>query len=45
MKLGETQVTGVFRERVSMSPGVRIRVRPELSSIHLFAADGGQRLN
>jgi multiple sugar transport system ATP-binding protein len=45
MKLGETQVTGVFRERVSLSPGATIRVRPELASIHLFAADGGQRLN
>ncbi|CDN54596.1 ATPase component of ABC-type sugar transporter [Neorhizobium galegae bv. officinalis bv. officinalis str. HAMBI 1141] len=45
MKLGETLVTGVFRERVSLSPGATIRVRPELGNIHLFAADGGQRLN
>ena len=45
MKLGETQVTGVFRERVSMAPGAIIHVRPELSNIHLFAADGGERLN
>ncbi|WP_105385329.1 ABC transporter ATP-binding protein [Neorhizobium alkalisoli] len=45
MKLGETQVTGVFRERVSLSPGATIRVRPDLASIHLFAADGGQCLN
>ncbi|MBW6422560.1 sn-glycerol-3-phosphate ABC transporter ATP-binding protein UgpC [Rhizobium sp. XQZ8] len=45
MKLGETQVTGVFRERVRLSPGETIRARPDLANIHLFAADGGQRLN
>ncbi|MDP9811163.1 multiple sugar transport system ATP-binding protein [Rhizobium tibeticum] len=45
VKLGDTTVTGVFRERVSLSPGATIRVRPELANIHLFAADGGQRLN
>ncbi|MEN3148463.1 sn-glycerol-3-phosphate ABC transporter ATP-binding protein UgpC [Neorhizobium sp. IRAMC:178] len=45
MKLGEMLATGVFRERVSLSPGATIRVRPELGNIHLFAADGGQRLN
>jgi multiple sugar transport system ATP-binding protein len=45
MKLGGTQVTGVFRERVALSPGATIRVRPDLANIHLFAADGGQRLN
>ncbi|CAN7376040.1 ABC transporter ATP-binding protein [Neorhizobium sp. LjRoot104] len=45
MRLGETLVTGVFRERVSLSPGATIRVRPGLNNIHLFAADGGQRLN
>ncbi len=45
MKLGGTQVTGVFRERVALSPGATIRVRPDFANIHLFAADGGQRLN
>jgi len=45
MKLGETLATGVFRERVSLSPGATIRVRPDLDNVHLFAADGGQRLN
>ena len=33
------------RERVSLSSGATIHVRPELSNIHLFAADGGLRLN
>ncbi|CDM60708.1 MULTISPECIES: ABC transporter ATP-binding protein [Rhizobium] len=45
MKLGDTTVSGVFRERVSLSPGATIRLRPELANIHLFAADGGQRMN
>uniref|UniRef100_UPI003100C71C ABC transporter ATP-binding protein n=1 Tax=Neorhizobium sp. EC2-8 TaxID=3129230 RepID=UPI003100C71C len=45
MKLGETLATGVFRERVSLSPRATIRVRPELDNVHLFAADGGERLN
>ncbi|TDX83694.1 carbohydrate ABC transporter ATP-binding protein (CUT1 family) [Neorhizobium sp. R1-B] len=45
MKLGETQITGVFRERVSLSPGATIRVRPDINTAHLFAADDGQRLN
>ena len=44
-KLGETQITGVFRERVSLSPGATIRVRPDINTAHLFAADDGQRLN
>lgn len=45
MKLGEITITGVFRERITLTPGSTIRVRPELASIHLFAADSGQRLN
>jgi multiple sugar transport system ATP-binding protein len=45
MKLGQTAVTGVFRERVALSPGERIHVRPDLDKIHLFAADSGQRMN
>ncbi|MCB5203985.1 sn-glycerol-3-phosphate ABC transporter ATP-binding protein UgpC [Neorhizobium sp. T786] len=45
MKLGETTITGVFRERIALTPGSTIRVRPELASVHLFAADSGQRLN
>ncbi|MBX5159217.1 sn-glycerol-3-phosphate ABC transporter ATP-binding protein UgpC [Rhizobium sp. NZLR8] len=45
VKLGDTTVTCVFRERVSLSPGAMIRVRPELATVHLFAADDGQRLN
>ena len=44
MKLGDTTVTGVFRERVSLSHSATIRVRPELANIHLFAADDGRRL-
>jgi multiple sugar transport system ATP-binding protein len=45
MKLGETEVTGVFRERILLSSGATIRVLPNLANIHLFAVDGGPRLN
>ncbi|RCS22769.1 sn-glycerol-3-phosphate ABC transporter ATP-binding protein UgpC [Phyllobacterium salinisoli] len=44
MKLGETQVIGVFRERVALLSGATIRVRPDLASLHLFSNNGGQRL-
>jgi multiple sugar transport system ATP-binding protein len=44
MKLGDTIVTGVFRERVNYSPGATICVRFEPAYIHHFAGKGGQRL-
>ncbi len=45
MKFGETQVTGVFRERINGAPGEVIHVSPEVGSIHLFSEDGDTRLN
>jgi multiple sugar transport system ATP-binding protein len=44
MRLGETQVIGVFRERVALLPGAVITVTPDAAAVHLFDADGGQRL-
>ncbi|UHS58801.1 ABC transporter ATP-binding protein [Agrobacterium vaccinii] len=44
MTLGNTQVIGVFRERVALSPGSVITLMPDAAAIHLFDADGGQRL-
>lgn len=44
MRLGDTQVIGVFRERVALSPGAVIKVKPDAAAVHLFDADGGQRL-
>ncbi|WP_343315364.1 sn-glycerol-3-phosphate ABC transporter ATP-binding protein UgpC [Brucella sp. BE17] len=44
MRLGDTQVIGVFRDRVTLSPGTVINVMPDAAAVHLFSADGGQRL-
>jgi multiple sugar transport system ATP-binding protein len=43
MRLGDTQVIGVFRERVMLSLGAVIKMMPD-AAVHLFDADGGQRL-
>ncbi len=40
MKLGETSIIGVFRERLTARPGDTIHVRPDLASIHLFDQTG-----
>ncbi|MBP2551821.1 multiple sugar transport system ATP-binding protein [Neorhizobium galegae] len=45
MLLGNTQVIGVFRERVDLSPDTVINVMPDVAAIHLFDTDGGQRLD
>jgi multiple sugar transport system ATP-binding protein len=45
MNLAGQTVIGVFRERVSAKPGEVITVAPELSAIHLFDADAGNRIN
>ncbi len=43
MRIGETPLIGAFRERVSGRPGETLHVKPDLSLVHLFGADG-QRL-
>lgn len=45
MTLGEHVLTSVFRERLAARPGDTIRIRPELSSIHLFDAVTGNRID
>ncbi|PYE86997.1 ABC transporter ATP-binding protein [Phyllobacterium leguminum] len=45
MKLGATQIIGVFRERVSLEPGLTIGVRPDLANVHLFSSADRRRLN
>ncbi|MGE7370447.1 ABC transporter ATP-binding protein [Neorhizobium sp. NPDC001467] len=45
MRLGDTQVTGVFRERINGMPGDVMHVSPEVGAIHLFTEDGAIRLN
>lgn len=45
MVLGDQTLIGVFRERVSAKPGETITVAPDLSAIHLFDAETGNRIN
>ena len=45
LQLGEHQIIGIFRERVRTQPGQTIHIQPDLSLVHLFDADTGQRLN
>jgi multiple sugar transport system ATP-binding protein len=43
-RLGGQTINGVFRERITLPPGSMLRVRPDLSAVHLFDA-AGQRVN
>ncbi|MBN9335825.1 sn-glycerol-3-phosphate ABC transporter ATP-binding protein UgpC [Devosia sp.] len=39
-RLGSQTITGIFRERLKVAPGDKIRVKPDLSVVHLFDASG-----
>ncbi len=43
-KHGRDDVTAVFRERLALSPGQRIRLVPDLARAHLFDAETGRTL-
>ncbi|WP_417307563.1 ABC transporter ATP-binding protein [Devosia sp.] len=43
-KLGSQSITGIFRERVTVRPGEKMRVTPDVSVAHLFDKDG-KRIN
>jgi multiple sugar transport system ATP-binding protein len=45
VRAGSNDITGVFRERIMAGPGDRIRISPDVSLIHLFDAETGQRLS
>ncbi len=42
LRLGETVLTGAFRERVQGRPGDKLRVLPDLDLVHLFGPDGAR---
>jgi multiple sugar transport system ATP-binding protein len=44
-KLGDYEITCVFRERVQAGPGETIHVLPDPALVHLFDRDTGRRLN
>ncbi len=43
-RLGTQPITGIFRERINVAPGSTIKVKPDLSVVHLFDSNG-QRVN
>jgi multiple sugar transport system ATP-binding protein len=44
MSIGEQQIVGVFRERITAQPDETLWIRPALDQISLFAGDSGERL-
>ncbi|NOG72053.1 ABC transporter ATP-binding protein [Roseicella sp. DB1501] len=45
LRLGDTPLTGAFRERITASPGDTIGIAPEMGLVHLFESDTGRRLS
>ena len=43
-RLGETQFSGAFRERVMTRPGEMLRVAADPALVHLFDKATGQRI-
>jgi multiple sugar transport system ATP-binding protein len=43
-KIGDEQITAIFRERHRFEPGATIRLAPERDQVHLFDAETGKRL-
>jgi multiple sugar transport system ATP-binding protein len=44
-KLGNHEITCVFRERLQAGPGETIHILPDPALVHLFDRDSGRRLN
>ncbi len=43
-KLGNQDVVAVFRERLDVQPGSKIKLKPNVATSHLFDAETGKRL-
>jgi multiple sugar transport system ATP-binding protein len=44
VRLGETEVVALFRERHNFAPGQTVHLRPRIEQVHLFDSDSGQRV-
>jgi multiple sugar transport system ATP-binding protein len=44
LRLGETEVVALFRERHSFAPGQTVHLRPRVDQVHLFDEQSGQRV-
>ncbi|MBY5767546.1 sn-glycerol-3-phosphate ABC transporter ATP-binding protein UgpC [Rhizobium leguminosarum] len=44
-KLGNDKIMAVFRERMTLKSGAKLRINPVRPSVHLFEAETGARIN
>jgi multiple sugar transport system ATP-binding protein len=44
VRVGETEITALFRERHSFTPGQTVNLRPRADQVHLFDSTSGHRV-
>jgi multiple sugar transport system ATP-binding protein len=44
VRMGETEVVALFRERHQFAPGQTVHLRPRVEQVHLFDSESGQRV-
>ncbi|HVM82754.1 MAG TPA: sn-glycerol-3-phosphate ABC transporter ATP-binding protein UgpC [Candidatus Binatia bacterium] len=44
VRMGETEITALFRERHSFAPGQTVHLRPRPDQVHLFDTESGRRV-
>ncbi len=44
LRLGETEIVALFRERYDFAPGQIVHLRPRANHVHLFDSESGDRL-
>jgi multiple sugar transport system ATP-binding protein len=44
VQFGAQELTGLFRERLALSPGKTLTLRPDIAHVHLFDKASGQRM-
>jgi multiple sugar transport system ATP-binding protein len=44
VRMGETEVVALFRERHQFAPGQTVHLRPRVEQVHLFDSQSGQRV-
>ncbi len=44
LRVGDTALTGAFRERISARPGETLHISPDLAQVHLFDQKTGKRM-
>lgn len=45
MRVGDTEIVGVFRQRLALRPDQMVRVEPDPERIHVFDAGNGGRID